>query len=70
MKKSLSEREIQVAEKLSDRLTFKEAGVELGISARTVRAHVERICTKLGARHGKSAKMVVRYYKDTYLQKK
>jgi DNA-binding CsgD family transcriptional regulator len=45
----LSEREVEVAERVLDGLTYKEIGNELYISPKTVEHHVARIRTRLGA---------------------
>ncbi len=45
----LSEREVEVAQRVLDGLTYKEIGNELYISPKTVEHHVARIRTRLGA---------------------
>lgn len=46
----LTAREFQVADLIADGLTNAEIGRQLGVSARTVDAHVEHVRTKLGVR--------------------
>ncbi|GAA4609110.1 alpha/beta fold hydrolase [Actinoplanes octamycinicus] len=46
----LTAREFQVADLIADGLTNAEIGRRLGVSARTVDAHVEHVRTKLGVR--------------------
>jgi DNA-binding NarL/FixJ family response regulator len=45
----LSEREVEVAERVLAGLTYKEIGNELYISPKTVEHHVARIRTRVGA---------------------
>jgi DNA-binding CsgD family transcriptional regulator len=46
---ALSEREIQVAELVLAGMTYKQAGAQLFISAKTVEHHVARMRQRLGA---------------------
>ncbi len=57
----LSAREIEVAELMTDGLSNKLIGVELGISEHTVNFHVSNVCRKLGkATRAGAAAMAVR----------
>lgn len=44
----LTPRELEIARLIADGLTYEEMGIRLGISARTVKAHTDRIRVKLG----------------------
>jgi LuxR family maltose regulon positive regulatory protein len=46
---TLTQREIQILERLADRLSYKEIAGTLGISPFTVKAHVSNVYGKLGA---------------------
>ena len=45
----LTERELEVLTMIADGLSHEQIGAELGIGAETVRTHMKKACTRLGA---------------------